>query len=219
MSGNKLTIPGDLIDQIGTAAKDEKDVSAPGMVIGLEGSNLPVAGDDYFPAPKRVTAPKEVLKAASLENHKDSYGYRVKAMNGQQIALKVLPKPITTGKATITWKMKPVSNPTKNGFLVLSNDPKGKASVVAGSWIGSNQITIFENTTDRWSGHDKICDVQGELNCRAVLDMDARTVTLTINGVTYAERFSETVPNVSYIGFATQSAETLFTEPEIALTR
>ena len=44
----------------------------------------------------------------------------------------------------------------------------------------------------------------------------ARTVTLTINGTVYLERFSETVPNVSYIGFATQNAETLFTEPELS---
>ena len=216
ISGNKITIPGELIDQIGTAAKDEKDVSAPGMVLCLEGNNLPVAGDDYFPEPKRIAATKEVVKSASLENLKDPYGYRLKAKNGQKIALKALPKPITTGKATITWKMKPVSHPTKNGFLVLSNDPKGKASVLAGSWIGSSNMTIFENTSDQWSGGDKGCQTQGELDCIAVLDMDDRSITLTINGVTHKEKFSETVPNVSYVGFATQRAETLFTEPRIS---
>ena len=153
--------------------------------------------------------------------HKDSYGdqvgYRIKAVNGQQIALKALDKPITTGKATITWKMKAVSNPTKNGFLVLSNDAKGSASVLAGSWIGSNNITVFENTSDTWSGSDKKCSTsEGELDCKAILDMDERSVTLTINGVTHKEKFSETVPNVGYIGFATQRAETLFTEPAVS---
>jgi hypothetical protein len=140
ISGNKLTIPGELIDRIGTAAKDEKDVSAPGMVIRLEGTDLPVAGDEYFPKPKRATASKQVSKTAILEDYKDSYGdqvgYRIKAVNGQQIALKALEQPITTGKATISWKMKAVSSPTQNGFLVLSNDAKGNASVLAGSWIG-----------------------------------------------------------------------------------
>ena len=228
ISGNKLTIPGTLIDRIGTAAKDEKDVSAPGMVIRLEGTDLPVAGDEYFPKAKRITEPtrigritesKKVVQSASLNEYKDSYGdqagYRIKAVNGQQIALKALDKPITTGKAIISWKMKAVSNPTKNGFLVLSNDAKGGASVLAGSWIGSNNITIFENTSDTWSGSDKDCETKGELDCKAILDMDERSVTLTINGVTHKEKFSETVPNVGYIGFATQRAETLFSEPKV----
>ena len=221
ISGNKLTIPGKLIDRIGTAAKDEGDLSAPGMVIRLEGKDLPIAGDDYFPEPKRYTVGKPVAQSASLEKHKDSYGdqegYRLKAVNGQQIALKALDKPITTGKATITWKMKAVSSPTQNGFLVLSNDAKGNASVVAGSWIASNNITVFENTSDTWSGSDKKCNTaEGELDCKAVLDMDERSVTLTINGVTHKEKFSETVPNVGYIGFATQRAETMFTEPAVS---
>ena len=221
ISGNKLTIPGKLIDRIGTAAKDEGDLSAPGMVIRLEGKDLPIAGDDYFPEPKRYTVGKPVAQSASLEKHKDSYGdqegYRLKAVNGQQIALKALDKPITTGKATITWKMKAVSSPTQNGFLVLSNDAKGKSSVVAGSWIASNNITVFENTSDTWSGSDKKCSTaEGELDCKAVLDMDERSVTLTINGVTHKEKFSETVPNVGYIGFATQRAETMFTEPAVS---
>ena len=221
ISGNKLTIPGKLIDRIGTAAKDEGDLSAPGMVIRLVGKDLPIAGDDYFPEPKRYTVGKPVAQSASLEKHKDSYGdqegYRLKAVNGQQIALKGLDKPITTGKATITWKMKAVSSPTQNGFLVLSNDAKGKSSVVAGSWIASNNITVFENTSDTWSGSDKKCSpAEGELDCKAVLDMDERSVTLTINGVTHKEKFSETVPNVGYIGFATQNAETLFTEPAVS---
>ena len=221
ISGNKLTIPGKLIDRIGTAAKDEGDLSAPGMVIRLEGKDLPIAGDDYFPEPKRYTVGKPVAQSASLEKHKDSYGdqegYRLKAVNGQQIALKALDKPITTGKATITWKMKAVSSPTQNGFLVLSNDAKGNASVVAGSWIASNNITVFENTSDTWSGSDKKCSTaEGELDCKAVLDMDERSVTLTINGVTHKEKFSETVPNVGYIGFATQRAETMFTEPAVS---
>ena len=221
ISGNKLTIPGKLIDRIGTVAKDEGDLSAPGMVIRLEGTDLPVAGDEYFPKPKRATASKQVSKTASLEDYKDRYGeqvgYRLKAVNGQQIALKALDKPITTGKATITWKMKAVSTPTQNGFLVLSNDAKGNASVVAGSWIASNNITVFENTSDTWSGSDKKCSTaEGELDCKAVLDMDERSVTLTINGVTHKEKFSETVPNVGYIGFATQRAETMFTEPAVS---
>ena len=137
ISGNKLTIPGELIDRIGTAAKDEGDLSAPGMVIRLVGKDLPIAGDDYFPEPKRYTVGKPVAQSASLEKHKDSYGdqegYRLKAVNGQQIALKALDKPITTGKATITWKMKAVSSPTQNGFLVLSNDAKGKC--LCGGWF------------------------------------------------------------------------------------
>ena len=188
------------------------------MIIRLAGKNLPVADDNYFPEPKRIKAPTQVKQSAALDKHKDDYGYRIKAKHGQQIALKALDKPITSGKATFTWKMKAVSSPTKNGFLVLSNDPKGNASVVAGSWIGSNNMSIFENISDTWSGSDKSFEANkngGELVCQAVLDMDDRSVTLTINGVTHKENFSETVPNVGYIGFATQNAETLFTEPEI----
>jgi hypothetical protein len=45
--------------------------------------------------------------------------------------------------------------------------------------------------------------------------MDERSVTLTIHGVTHKEKFSEPVPNVGYIGFATQRAETLISEPKV----
>ena len=220
ISGNRITLPGALIDQIGTVSQDDGDISAPGMVLRLEGRNLPVAGDDYFPESTRILAAKKAPQTASIDTFKDPYGYRVKSEELPQMALTTLPEAIVSGKATITWKMKPANDsPTKNGFLVLSNDPKGTAAVLAGSWIGSNQMTIFENTSKQWSGGDKGCRAQGELDCRAVLDMDARTVTLTINGATHKEHFSETVPNVSYIGFATQGAETLFTKPEITSTR
>lgn len=39
----------------------------------------------------------------------------------------------------------------------------------------------------------------------------------SVTGITHKEKFSGTVPSVGYIGFATQRAETLFTEPKISL--
>jgi hypothetical protein len=38
-----------LIDRIGTSAGDEGDLSAPGMVLQLDGKDLPVAGDAFTP--------------------------------------------------------------------------------------------------------------------------------------------------------------------------
>ncbi len=217
ISASRLTIPGELIDRIGTSAKDEGDLSAPGMVLRLDGSDLPVAGSAYFPEPQRITTAPVQQKTQSLAKFQHDYGYHVRAGLGNQIALTTLDEPIINGRATITWRMKPANDnaPTRNGFLVLSNDPKGQASVLAGSWIGSNNMAIFENTTQPWSNSDKRYEADGELECRAILDMDARTVTLTIDGTTHKESFSETVPNVSYIGFATKNAETLFSEPTI----
>ena len=219
--GKRITLPGALIDQIGTAAKDEGDISAPGMVLRLEGGNLPVAGDNYFPEPKRYLEPKKEIKPLGLESFKNPYGYRVTSEGLPRIALKTLPKAITSGKATITWKMKPLPGFQKrNGFLVLSHDPKGNAAVVVGSWMDSNHLSIFENRSTYWpTDREQYIHAEGELDCKAVLDMDARTVTLTVNGTIYEERFSETVPNVNYIGFATQNTDTLFTEPEITLEK
>jgi hypothetical protein len=54
--GNTLSISGKLIDKIGTSAGDEGDLSAPGLVLKLEGGNLPVAGDDFVPKVDPVTA-------------------------------------------------------------------------------------------------------------------------------------------------------------------
>ena len=45
--------------------------------------------------------------------------------------------------------------------------------------------------------------------------MDARKLTLTINGVTTTQAFSESVTGVDHIGFAVKGAKTLFTEPVI----
>lgn len=50
ISGNSLTLPGELIRAIGTSAGDEGDLSAPGLVLQLEGDELPVAGDEFTPS-------------------------------------------------------------------------------------------------------------------------------------------------------------------------
>ena len=41
IKGNTLTIPGELIDRIGTAAGDQDDISEPGMALQLAGNALP----------------------------------------------------------------------------------------------------------------------------------------------------------------------------------
>lgn len=53
ISSHTITIPGELIDRIGTSAGDEGDISVPGMVLRLEGSFLPVAGRDFVPPFKK----------------------------------------------------------------------------------------------------------------------------------------------------------------------
>ena len=55
MDGNTLTIPGELIARIGTASASPRDLSAPGLVIRLDGEELPVAGSDASPKFKSVT--------------------------------------------------------------------------------------------------------------------------------------------------------------------
>jgi len=221
IEGNTLSIPGDLIDRIGTAAGDEGDISAPSMVLQLQGTKLPVAGDEFTPKTKPITtAPTSVTKqtegftgTARLTKH--PYGYHVQSIEGPQVVLKKLDKSITTGTATITWTMKPANSAaTRNGFLVLSSDENATASVMTGSWIGSKQITAFENTAN-WQGPKKACTIDEELTCKLQLDMDARTLKLTVNGTELQMAFSESVTSVDYMGFAVQNAETLFSEPEI----
>ena len=51
--------------------------------------------------------------------------------------------------------------------------------------------------------------------CRIELDMDARTVKLTINGVSQKRDFTESVNAINYIGFGVYKAASLFTELEI----
>lgn len=81
--------------------------------------------------------------------------------------------------------------------------------------MGSQEITIFEQSTQWGDGPKKDCHLGEELQCQAVLDMDARTLTLTINGKTIKQDFSEAMTTVDYIGFAIKDAETLFTKPVI----
>ena len=59
IDGNQMIIPGEVIDDIGTSAGDKGDISVPGMVMRLDGENLPVAGDDFTPATKPVTEAKK----------------------------------------------------------------------------------------------------------------------------------------------------------------
>ena len=58
VDGNRLTIPGALIERVGTSAGNEGDLSVPGMVLRLAGESLPVAGANYTPKVKIATAPE-----------------------------------------------------------------------------------------------------------------------------------------------------------------
>jgi len=221
IAGNTLSIPGELIDQIGTSAGDEGDISAPGMVIRLEGDSLPVAGDEFTPKVDPVRAGPPVVQqeggyrgTAKLVKH--AYGYRVSADGAAQVALKRLDESIGTGTATFTWKMKAAGGGAKkNGFLVLSSDEDATASLIAGSWTGSDQITVFENTGEWGKDPTVHCKVAGELACKLEIDMDARKAKLTVNGVEQQIAFSESVTSINYIGFGVHHAETLFSEPVI----
>jgi len=229
IKGNTLTLPGKLIDTLGTSAGDKGDISVPGMVLLLEGSDLPVAGDGFTPKP----APLSLSPASKSKNKinnstvqgfagtatikKEADGFRVSASQGKVgTSLRKLKKSIDHGKVTFTWKMKPTaSSATKNGFLVISGDPDATNAVFAGSWIASKEITVFEQS-DQWGKAKKKSFQPGkELNCKAILDMDARTLTLTINGTTTTQAFSEAITTVDYIGFAVKGANTHFTNPTV----
>lgn len=218
---NKLSIPGQLIERIGTSAGDEGDISVPGMVIQLEGRSLPVAGDEFTPKVEPVTVQPTMAEygggyRGTAGFAEDPYGYRVDSTDrGPQVVLKKLENGIDTGTATVTWKMKAANHAkTRNGFLVLSSDEDATASVLAGGWFGSNKITVFENV-GKWDGPTRPCDCDGQLDCRVVIDMDARTVKLSVNGVELESAFSESITSIGYIGFGVQNAETLFAEPVI----
>jgi len=225
IKGNTLTIPGELIDELGTSAGDEGDNSVPGMVLRLAGDALPVAGDDYTPVTKPVTkansSGQKVTKqvdgyAGTAEVTKHAYGYRVTASGPEQVVLKALPEGITSGRVSVSWKMKAAKNAaTRNGLIVLSSDEDANAALCAGAWMGSNEITLFENHSG-W-GHDLSarCPADRELNCRLDVDLDLRTAKLTVNGKTLKMAFSESFTSVNYIGFGVHKADTLFSVPEV----
>ena len=227
VDGNRLTIPGALIERVGTSAGNEGDLSVPGMVLRLAGESLPVAGANYTPKVKIATAPETnvaIVKSKDFSGtatiQKIRLGYTVAAAqgaNGQSFALKKLPQGISSGRATITWKMKDVDShaATRNGFLVLSSDEDALASIFAGAWSGANKMAIFEAVTRHKMDTQKRFQPGAEMICKLALDMDARTGSLTINGVTLNSSFTETVTSINYIGFGVRGAQTQFSEPEI----
>ena len=228
IAGNKLTIPGKLIDRVGTSAGDQGDISVPGLLIQLEGKNLPDAGEGYFPTPKPILSQKISSHPSNQSVNgyrgtakvlKNATGYQVSAKNNiVGVTLKKLPKSITDSKATFTWKMTPdPKNKNQNGFLILSAGDDALNAVFAGSFIKSKQITIFESSAD-WGRRAKKTTFtpSATLNCKAVLDMDARTLTLTINGTTTTQAFSEAVTSIDHIGFAVKGTHTHFTEPRVS---
>ncbi len=223
---NQLIIAGELIDKIGTSAGDAGDNSVPGLVIQLIGKELPVAGSDFVPTPKIVTTAKVItaqpmkqvdgyLGMANVKKGKSQY--LVTATDKAQVALKKLDKPMTTGKITVSWTMKPanISDATKNGFIVVSSDEDANAAICAGSWIGSNKITLFENDSTWGNDLIKVCQLKEELNCQLEVNLDLRTAKLTVDGEELKLQFSETITSINYIGFGVNKARTLFSTPVI----
>jgi hypothetical protein len=223
ISGRTLSIPGDLIDRIGTAENDEGDISLPGLVIRLEGSSLLVAGDDFIPPVKvrqrvaqKGTAGNQRVDGyqGTAEISKTPYGYKVGVKGSKPaVVLKKLSKTYDTGKLTIRWKMMPANDrSTKNGFLVLSADENGASSVMAGTFTGSGEMTIFENGPTWGNAPKKKVKLAKEMTCKLVVDLDARKATLTLDGSTMSLEYSESMTTIGYIGFGVQNAETLFTQ-------
>ncbi|WP_419195043.1 hypothetical protein [Novipirellula herctigrandis] len=225
IDGAKLSIDGAFIDELGTFAGDKGDNSAPGMVLKLEGGTLPVADEDYTPQVSPVTQAKrrqfKITKQADgyfgkAQLSRSPYGYRVTASGPAQVVLRELEEAVTSGRFSITWKMKPANRAaTKNGMIVLSSDEDANAALCGGSWIGANEITLFENDSDWGNDHSRSLNTHGELNCRVDVDLDLRTATLTVNGDEVEIAFSESVTSINYVGFGVHNADTLFTEPRI----
>jgi len=225
ISNNSLAIPGEVIDAVGTSAGDAGDLSVPGMVLRLQGKDLPVAGDGFAPKARPSALEKPVVQKGSEQADgysgtaklaEDPYGYLVTASGPSQIVLEPLGQSIISGRFSIRWKMKPArASATKNGFIVLSSDEDANAALCAGSWMGANKITLFENNSKWGNDLSKACRLEGELDCTLEVDLDLRTATLTVNGETLETAFSESFTSINYIGFGVHNAETLFTKPEI----
>lgn len=226
--GASLVISGELIDRIGLSAGSEGDLSVPGLVIRLEGENLPVAGTEFTPVvaiPTAAEKPRVPVKKQSVDGfsgtasiEKVPFGYELSSTaQNPGFSLKKLSQPITSGKATITWKMKDADAKaaTRNGFLVLSSDDDALASVFAGAWTGSGKLSSFESVGAFQKDKQAKFNPSPVMDCKLELDMDARRVVLTINGKKLENSLTESVTGINYIGFATRQATTQFSEPVI----
>jgi hypothetical protein len=225
VKGDTLTIPGDVIDRVGLAAGDAGDLSVPGLVLRLEGKDLPVAGDDYTPVTSpvtergvgRVAAPSKgvdgYIGTASISKREDDYV--VKASGADQMVLRQLEEGFCSGTFTVTWTMSSQASTSPNGFLVLSSDEDGLSSLCAGAWFGGNAISVFENDT-AWEKKPKIkVPLNGTVLCKLEVNLDTRIAVLTVNGISMKLVFSEAVTSINYIGFGVEKTETLFSKPDI----
>ncbi|BDS06884.1 hypothetical protein NT6N_19240 [Oceaniferula spumae] len=225
IEGSRLILPGKLIDQIGTSAATPGDISAPGLVLRLEGENLPIAGEDFTPKTKPITSVKNISPKPSQQA--DGYrgtatltkvgdSYKVTANGANQYALKALQKTLTTGKVTFTWDMTPAEQEkSKNGFLIVASDDQATSAIVAGSWMGSNKIVLFENQADWTAAPTVPCEVKGTVTCSLNVDLDARTAALTVNGKTTKISYTESFTSISHVGFGVHRTTTTFSVPNV----
>jgi hypothetical protein len=220
--GHSLSLPGEIIDRIGTAAATPGDISAPALVLRLEGDKLSVAGDDYTPKTKPITTTPKITTtykkqidgyAGNGRIEKNDTGYKVHANRPASFVLKPLPKTLTSGKVTYTWAMSSLDGDKKNGFLILASDDQASSAIVAGSWIGANQITLFENQADWTKAATKACAINGKTSCELTIDLDTRTATLKINSKVMTTSFSESLTSISHIGFGCHHSTTQFSSP------
>ncbi|MCP5534298.1 MAG: hypothetical protein H7A48_14100 [Akkermansiaceae bacterium] len=223
VEGDTLVLSGDLIDRIGSAAATPGDRSAPGLVLRLEGERLPRAGDEFTPVVRAATGGKTTGRpdpgaakqadgfAGTAGLEKDGGGYNVRAEASTGYVLKRLPQTVTSGTYSVTWTMKPLADPrSRNGFVILASDDAARSAVVAGSWIGSKKMTVFENRDDWTSAPTRRCAAGEEVTCRLTVDLDARTAVLTIAGRSMETTFSESFTSISHIGFGVHQAATRF---------
>ena len=148
------------------------------------------------------------------------FGYHLQS-KAEGLAFQKLEKPIT-GQATIGLKYRSAAKgqKTRNGAIVISDQPTNQGSLKIGTAIGMNQHVVFEGG---WNNVGSLAAKKIELKPGEVFELEVRLDMVnskgkaTINGTSFTFDLPRNLKTIRHVGLYNKATATEFTEPIVEI--
>ncbi|MFQ6131024.1 MAG: PQQ-binding-like beta-propeller repeat protein [Armatimonadota bacterium] len=176
---------------------------------------------DYLKPPE-VDKSGDFARVVGCRVVQSKLGYRLNPRSADQVALALrkLETPLT-GQATLTCKlMVPgIQGFLRNGFIAFGDGVADEQLVKCGVRFQLQKALIVQGSLKdgiKSDSADVDAPVGKVMDLTVKLDLEQRTVTLTVNGVTLATKLVAPLKAVTHVGFCTDNAIADFSPLQIA---
>ena len=199
------------------------------ICLGPEGEPLQVAAD-LKPGPTPTgqsvfggtKSHPDFQRLSALKVQSCDLGYRIATGSGQVgAALKQLATPLT-GRIVLQTKVRPRPGATPetpgNAFIAFGDGPEDDKLVTCGFRISGQRLYVTQSPLLKAKSTSQPMQVRANeiADMTVIIDLDAQTVSVTMNDVTAEAALARRLENISWVGYAISSVDAEFSPIEIS---